>query len=1091
MNTPNQEQIQAIQHQGGVLLKAGAGSGKTFVLVEHVIDLTRGWRKIWESKRDGSFSEYIATQFSSTVLMTFTKLAAGEILVRLTNRFQQEIKKCDETEKAWWKESLSQIDRLSVTTIDGFFYKLVRRGYFPSLPSELEIIMSGPRKKRIVSLFDMWWEKNSSSMDLESLRDTAMYRSALCETLLAIFNDPSLRDSWMQFSIEDAYPAKLDWLALELPALEGWNDFLKLESVEVPPSARAKANKWVELADALNSKIVKNIQTWDDILDWAQFAESEVGKTRLVLGGSKELVGYYFEEWKIFKDSVKQWGQVFSLYQANFEKRILPWLKTLTHLVTSINKQLNPNDGITYGDLEYYVLKGVRDPKISQKIRNDFKYFVVDEFQDTSRVQYEILSLLVGSDSNRLFCVGDAKQAIYGFRGGELQVFNDVQNSAGIRTLMLSANYRSLPKVVEFNNSFFNVLFPIGLSWKGQDSHAVEMEPQTISDSGRGAGSVELLEVSLPSVLEVDPSQINKKTPKWKTTSLHLAEAVVISQSIERKLIENPNVNVAILYKKLAPAKFLMNELMSKGIGFTAQAKIPFKEDPVAGILLALIEDMLGKKEQNWCQFMIAGYLDLLRIKSNSLVASCTQFKLDLDLYGPLEAFELFLWRLNVSLSLSQNMVEIREILSLGSGDLEAIAIKLKSKGEESWSADFRFGDNSHRVIIQTSHGSKGLQYDIVYVGGLATNGKARSKQDWIGSLPGAALWVEDPSSRKRTQTPQLLFEKSLKTQKDFAESKRLFYVACTRAIYELVMIRFVSAPGELTLDKSSWAMGLESYLEKAGDSLLNRIPIQLKKESFKESDSSKPFFHINPLGITLKSNIDDSTHFGVTSELSVTGLNSLLECPRKFYFKNILKIHEDEFENEASMEAWGGEREVRPISSSARGSDIHLALSQAVSQNFVLPLKWLNHKDKVHMDWALNELKQICPDPSQLVSEAQMKFPFFGFMLTGIPDLVVHSKSVEIWDYKTGRRNHTSELKYWQQLMIYAYAHWSTGLVSLDSTLVLRLCYVDSHELPTKEVCFNEVQEALFPIWSKLSNLAEIETSHCSSCPYTSVCPL
>src|SRR3546814_7795011 len=90
--------------------------------------------------------------------MTFTKLAAGEISVRLTTRFQKMLDSAPEEEQPWWEVALAQLDRLTVTTIDGFFYKLVRRGYFPQLPPAVSIIMDGPRQKRLVELFDLWWE---------------------------------------------------------------------------------------------------------------------------------------------------------------------------------------------------------------------------------------------------------------------------------------------------------------------------------------------------------------------------------------------------------------------------------------------------------------------------------------------------------------------------------------------------------------------------------------------------------------------------------------------------------------------------------------------------------------------------------------------------------------------------------------------------------------------------------------------------------------------------------------------------------------------------------------------------------------------
>ena len=87
MRTANPEQKLAIEHQGGVLLRAGAGSGKTFVLVEHIVYLAKQW--ILTQGHSPNFEEYIRTEFSKIVMMTFTNKAAGEMSIRLNERFKE------------------------------------------------------------------------------------------------------------------------------------------------------------------------------------------------------------------------------------------------------------------------------------------------------------------------------------------------------------------------------------------------------------------------------------------------------------------------------------------------------------------------------------------------------------------------------------------------------------------------------------------------------------------------------------------------------------------------------------------------------------------------------------------------------------------------------------------------------------------------------------------------------------------------------------------------------------------------------------------------------------------------------------------
>ncbi|MFN7146025.1 MAG: UvrD-helicase domain-containing protein, partial [Myxococcota bacterium] len=88
---------------------------------------------------------------------------------------------------------------------------------------------------------------------------------------------------------------------------------------------------------------------------------------------------------------------------------------------------------------------------------------MVDEFQDTDGLQWSIVEALArpdGPDGDRLFFVGDVKQAIYGFRGGDVQVFNAARRTVR-HAVELSTNYRSRPELIAFFNRLFaDVLGP-------------------------------------------------------------------------------------------------------------------------------------------------------------------------------------------------------------------------------------------------------------------------------------------------------------------------------------------------------------------------------------------------------------------------------------------------------------------------------------------------------------------------------------------------------------------------------------------------------------------------------------------------------
>ncbi len=1085
MRAPNAEQLPAIEHRGGVILKAGAGSGKTFVLVEHAIYLTRMWRQEWEaSTRLHSFEDTLAAKFASTVLMTFTRLAAGEILVRLNQRFDEQLLTVPEEERPWWQVARGQLDRFTVTTIDGFFYKLVGRGFFPELPPDVAIIPERQRREHLIELFDVWWVQRLSSLSENDARDSAMYRAQLTESLLMIFNSPGLREEWMRFSPDDAAPGALDWLLREIVELPGLSAFLRQGEIPLPPP-KAKPNKWALLAAELN-RMDKTIANWSQLERWAQFAETEVGRTqnRSVDPEAKA----HMENWKLFRGAVRSWAASYQAYRENFTERIRPWLVALSDLVRFVSQHLTPSAGLTYGDLEYYVLEAMKRESVVERIFGQFDYFVVDEFQDTSRVQYDILTKMARQRPERFFCVGDAKQAIYGFRGGELQVFRDLEATRGIRPLELRTNYRSTKPVVRFNNALFTYLFPLGPQWCGEDAHAVEMGPQLALEE-RSAGAVRILSAQLPDLAA--EASADEKEPKWTQDQLRKVEARVIAQEIARLLAEGHEGQIAVLYKVLAPSRILMEELMARGIGFTAQAKIPFGDDPIAGVLLALIEDALAKKESRWSRFMLSGYAELLGLPvPERLPELIGLFHKQREVFGIKTAFGLFLASWGISNALYEsNLKAIQEIFDLSQDDLEVLATRLQQVASESWSADFRFGAQATKVILQSAHGSKGLEYETVFVAGIATNANSRAGQAWAGSLPGAVLWVRDPKTRTKEATPQFIYEQELAKLKEFAESKRLLYVACTRAQRRLYFVDLEGQGEQLArIKKDTWLMGLRAFLAGGDAALVERRALALSLSEIAGEQGALPFFHQNNLGLGAQSPFPAPAQ-GITSELAATKLNALLECPRKFYFQQILKLPDSDVRPQ-KREVTPDEGEERPLSSSQRGSFLHEVLARATqSAHLVLPVEVVNHGDAAKLTWAIGEVASRAQG-QRLEAEQPLKFPFFGFMITGIPDLIIWGTPPEIWDYKTGRRSESTELKYWQQLSLYAYALWAQGRVCRSQSIVLRLCYLDAHDIQSREVHWDAVKTELFSFWSRLADLTQAAPAHCPLCPYRGFCP-
>ncbi|NPA74060.1 MAG: RecB-like helicase [Epsilonproteobacteria bacterium] len=182
------------------------------------------------------------------------------------------------------------------------------------------------------------------------------------------------------------------------------------------------------------------------------------------------------EEYRDFKkcyikeadDSFEKLKEALKKYLRYQESRYLESLSKLLSIYIEVNYRLKRElNDMSFSDIANFTLKILND-----EIERDFFYFrldakfdhiLIDEFQDTSVVQYEILKPMfeeicsgAGTKELRsLFYVGDVKQSIYRFRGGDKELFYHVAKSYGLKVEKLNKNYRSKKVLVDFVNEVF------------------------------------------------------------------------------------------------------------------------------------------------------------------------------------------------------------------------------------------------------------------------------------------------------------------------------------------------------------------------------------------------------------------------------------------------------------------------------------------------------------------------------------------------------------------------------------------------------------------------------------------------------------
>jgi superfamily I DNA/RNA helicase len=1115
MSKANTEQKKAIEHSGGVLLSAGAGSGKTFVLVQHITFLVN--QLINQNLERDNFERSLRKLFSQTVMMTFTKKATGEIAIRLKDNF---LKLENEFQGTYnpWSFVLAELEKLTVTTIDGFCFKLIKQGFFLNAPETIEIMSANKAREKIYTLFERWLSLKIESQEQSELIEFILRKeNGLLSSIASIFNDPSLRTFWREkrdktWTKSEAFLSLVEGIEL--------TDFSIIFKQNIDLSAyKAHASKvWYTQFEIILKEIPK-ILTIDSIRKLITIFNS----ISRLSGPSKkdfpELQDFY-EGIKSLRDFLKKYGEDFLLFEQCFDDVVLPTYKLYQEIINYIDDHYNDLPGFVFADLAYIVNLGLSDLETRNRVAETYNYFIVDEFQDTSFLQYSILQKLTLLNYERLFAVGDLKQAIYGFRGGELKVFRTLEEAVPLN-LNLSNNYRSLPNIVRFNNHFFSCLFYKGLDFEGVDFSPVPVIHQNVP------GELNFDEEGSLNKLVINPIfQSNEDKTKLSNFRMNELEASAFVKYLKDNTPWDKKETVAILYRSLGPVDNLIFKLIDEGLSFTAQVKIPFLEDPMIGIFKVLIEELLHKKIQDenfdffYSSFLIEKYLKLLTqdyfLDATFVKNALVLFFSDYSLFGLKTAFTEFIFRLGISNSnYRNNIVTIHEFCDEFSSDLENLWEQL-NQNTDKYSFDFEYGEHPNRIVIMTAHASKGLEFDHVILGGIHTNGKGNPDRPFLGKIPGSFKWKNSLEKSNEYVTPAFWYEQLLNKHKDFAESKRLFYVACTRAQKHLIWVDFKNYLETTTKVSNSWINGFRTFETSMGSESLpilehiqkNLIEFDIICSNQAEEKDQRPFFHFDSLGIDVRK---EKSSLLVLSEMSVTKLSLIADCPRKFYLKNLCKIDDDDLKtleisnhfDENNLIKENKENinlppdEFLPTEKAMnRGTFIHATLSEMIKRNMIIPRSIEDQKDLNALTWVKDEIYSLAGE-FNFVSEEGIKFPIRGFMVSGVPDLILEPKSstdqkdqiTKIWDFKTGKRKIDSEMNYWFQLYLYAHAMFEIGKTLPEQFLELSLLYVDQKEKVTKLVSFLDVEKFVSEQWKKLEQLNEVNLLHCNRCPYQNLC--
>ncbi len=759
----NPEQRAAVEATGEVFVSAGAGTGKTSVLVERFV---------------GAVCEQ-GLDVESVLVITYTRKAAGELRARIRAALH-----------ARGRHDLARkLDGAWISTIHGFCSRLLRAHPFAvgidprfrELDDEHGAVIRGEAFERALAGF-------CSTRDSERLRLLATYGAkGLRRMLTGVYE--TLRSAGRDLKLELGDHAGIPERLAEL--------YAAAQAVIDDPGATDKQLAAAHAALALSPNP-------EQLLDLSHLAAA--GDRTAEFRGARD-----------------------RLNQAAFDElaaRDSELLQELLDLFAGEYAAAKARESsLDFEDLQLYardLLRDHADVREAEQLR--FRAIMVDEFQDTNRLQCEIVDLLRAPSRTPsslgpldVFFVGDEFQSIYGFRHADVAVFRQRRERAAVR-LPLSQNYRSRPEVLAAVNHLFGEEFgdgyqPLAASGEFADpvfGHPVELlvsDKRSYREAGEGwrdgeAGAIARRVRELVDDGVAAPGEIvllfAAGTDAERYEAALRAHDLPTYRATGRGYFGQQQVVDLLSYLRLLHNRYddeaLVTVLASPFVGVSNDGLVHIRRHAGKRPLYTGIERSLPEPLSDDDQRLVRAFkqrFDRLAAASArlSLERLCEEIvsahDYDLAVLAQWDGRRRYA-NLRKLMRLARSYEDlrgpdiegfvgfIRDQQAVGASQLEAVS-------EE---------EGADAVRLLTIHAAKGLEFKVVIVAdaGRDTGGVQSSDEILVRPDGTFGFRVIDPKSGKKRGVFSYEEVREAEKQEDTAERLRLYYVAMTRAIDRLIV---------------------------------------------------------------------------------------------------------------------------------------------------------------------------------------------------------------------------------------------------------------------------------------------------------------
>lgn len=697
-------------------------------------------------------------------------------------------------------------------------------------------------------------------------------------------------------------------------------------------------------------------------------------------------------------------------YYEAFCKNITPLslLNTVSNELAKIQKDQNVLSIAEFNKLIFDQIQNQPAPFIYERLGEKYRHFFIDEFQDTSEMQWlNLIPLIDNATSSEdldgrkgsLLIVGDPKQSIYRWRGGKAEQFialskeNNPFNNPDKKSVSLDTNYRSYSQVIDFNNAFFQLLSNEFTNEDYQDLYKNHSFQKKNSKLG-GHVSISFI----PEDDELTPDELFLNATFQKIEALKAAKF--------------RNNDIVILTRKTFQGSLIANFLNEKGIPVLSSESLLLASSSEVKCIVYVLKYLNNNSDidakVHFLYYIATFHQDKLPIHDFILLGKECQTELELEVW--LKEYGIDFSFQNVR---KKSLYEATELI------ISKMILKQKQSAytqyfldvilehdikKQAGIADFLnyWQQNSHKlsipspegidaVRIMTIHKSKGLEFPVV-IFPFAEDDYAKGPKEkiWLNAdeeIMGLPKALVDKSSKITGYGEDAKLIYTQKKQEDLLDDVNVLYVALTRAEEQLHIISKMNMTKDDLLPNNMSSFFIK-YLENHGF----------------DKDKSEYLFGDPTRVSTIIETVENTNQIPI--------LEGILD------FKNI-KIAQRESvmwqtKQQAAIEYGNTIHEI--LSYISNPSDSKLALEKALENGLIIPSQKAEIAQVISEIVGHSDLTDFFNPQNKVVNEQTIVHKNVGLLK---PDRMVISSTNEVYllDYKTGayHAKHQTQLDNYQ----------------------------------------------------------------------------